>query len=121
MNLKTMSRLFCAAAVLVPFGMADADVPRVISYQGRLTNSTGQPLAGPTNLLIKLYDAPAGGNVLFTETQSGVALTNGVFAVAIGSQTSGGVPDSALAATQVWLGLSVNGAAELTPRTQIGM
>src|SRR5262249_47332512 len=97
------------AAASLSGAAALADVPRLISYQGRLTNASGQPLAGPVNLVFKLYDAATGGSILFTETQNSVALTNGIFAIALGSQTSGGVPDAALGASQIWLGTSVNG------------
>src|SRR5262245_4510540 len=72
-----------AFAVLVATGSALADVPRLIAYQGRLTNPSGQPLGGPVNLVLRFYDASTAGNTLFTETQNNVPLTNGVFAINI--------------------------------------
>ncbi len=100
---------FAAAAMTV------ADVPRLISFQGKLA---GQG-AGPVNLDVTIYDAEVGGNVLFAESHYDVPLTNGVFSIEIGSQTAGGVPDSALGSSPLWLGLSVDGGAELAPRTRL--
>ena len=104
-------------AVLTIATTAYADVPRLISYQGKLA---GQG-AGPVGLVVRFYDSAIGPNVLFSETHSGVPLQDGVFSILLGSQSGAGVTDAALNASQVWLGLSVNGGAELTPRTRIGM
>ncbi len=123
--MSSKGRIPSTAALWVTLLLAaaptEADVPRLVSYQGRLTDLAGDPLAGPADLAITLYDALTGGAVLFTETHAGVPLTDGVFSIAIGSETVGGMPDSALDAPQVWLGVSVNGEAELVPRTEIGM
>lgn len=95
---------------------AAADVPRRISFQGKLA---GQD-AGPVNLTVTIYDAAVGGAALFSETHLAVPLSSGVFSIEIGSETAGGVPDSALATWPLWLGVSVDGGAELTPRTLLG-
>ncbi len=95
--------------------LAWSDVPRNLSYQGRL------PSLGTTtaSITVNLYDASSGGTLLFSETHAAVPLTNGVFSINIGSQTVNGIPLTALGALPVWLGVSVNGAAELTPRTRL--
>jgi hypothetical protein len=98
-------------------GSVMADVPRLISYQGKLV---GQD-AGPVSLTLTFYNASVGGAVLFSEMHAAVPLVEGVFSVLIGGPTANGVPDSALNAAEVWLGVSVNGGAELTPRTRIVM
>ncbi len=116
---KHYSRLLAVMLAAVAT-TALADVPRVISYQGRLTNNNGGPLAGPVQLVVRFYDAASGGTVLFSETHADVPLAKGVFSIQIGSQ-GGGVPDSALNSAETWLGISVDGGVELTPRTRMGM
>lgn len=100
---------------------ARAAVPRLIPYQGYLTDTLGGPMFGPVELDVRFYDDATGGNVLYSETHAAVPLVQGVFSIEIGSQNGFGVPDTAFDATEIWLGLSVNGGAELTPRVRIGM
>ena len=52
---------------------------------------------------MKLWnDGPdPGGTELFSETHPTVPLDDGVFSIHIGSDTGGGVPDSALAAPEL--------------------
>ena len=87
----------CLAALLVslPTPLKAASIPRVVGYIGLLTDASGEPMAGPVNLELRLYDAASEGSLLFTETHLAVPLQNGVFAVAIGSETSGGLPGPA--------------------------
>lgn len=116
-TLQVTLSLVCTLAVLAS---AAADVPRLISYQGRLTGSGDDHV----NLTIRFWnDATTtdANNVLFEETHNGVTRTNGLFTLHIGSQTTGGVPDSALDATEVWLGVEVNAPPELAPRTRLAM
>ena len=116
--LTRTARPLCAMGLAaLAVATAAADVPRLISYQGKLAGQT----TGPVDLTVTFYDDPVAGAVLFTETHAAVPLNNGVFSIQIGSQTVGGVPDAALDAAGVWLGVSVDGGAELTPRTQIVM
>jgi hypothetical protein len=114
--------VMAAVAIAAMAGAASGGVPRLIAYQGKLS---GVDPNATVNLTVKFYDAPTGGNVLFSEQQNSVSLNNGVFSINIGSQTTDGVPDSALEPNDpnagVWLGMAVNGAPELTPRTRFVM
>src|SRR5437867_3391137 len=83
--------------------VASADVPRLLNYQGRLTDGSGNCFTGTVALRLRFYDAVAGGNALFDETQPAVAVNQGLFTLKIGSATSGGVPDSALDAAQAFV------------------
>ncbi len=96
---------------------AVADIPRLLNYQARLDSG----VSGSIDVTVRFYDAPAGGNLLFSETQSGVSAADGVFAVLIGAATVGGVPDAAFDASEVWIGVGIDGAPELTPRVQLGL
>ncbi|GAA5530223.1 hypothetical protein [Herpetosiphon gulosus] len=90
-----------------------------ISYQGTLNDSLGQPISGATPMIFKLYNGPAGGTSLWTEIRSGnnaVAVNQGLFHVLLGSLSP---LDVQLATQTLWLGISVNGDAEMTPRSQL--
>ena len=67
-------------------GITDAvSIPQQINYQGLLTDKdTGEPLEGPVSIVLKLY---SGVTEIWTETQTGVGLNNGVFDVLLGSVT----------------------------------
>lgn len=71
-----------------PFSAASAAVPRLINYQGRLTDTSGNPLTGSYALTFRIYDAETAGNLLWEETQSGVVIQKGVFSVLLGSVKS---------------------------------
>ncbi|MBU3699210.1 MAG: hypothetical protein FGM33_04260 [Candidatus Kapabacteria bacterium] len=81
----------CLALLLVVGVMATAvtatyaQIERQISYQGLLTLPNGLPLDdGQYDLVMRLYDAPVGGNLLWEETQQTI-LTKGLFNVYLGS------------------------------------
>jgi hypothetical protein len=68
---------------------AFAQVPSLINYQGRLTDSNGAPVTGNKNFAISIYDAATGGNLLYEETIGAVTLdANGVYSFQFGSAGS---------------------------------
>jgi len=92
-----------------------AQVPSTLGYQSVLFDGSGVVVAdGTYSITFKLYDAATGGTALWTETQS-VATSSGVFNAILGSATSLNLPFD----TQYWLGISVEGGAELSPRVQL--
>lgn len=92
-----------------------AAVPGRMSYQGKLTDELGSPVAdGAYTMTFGLYSAETGGSTFWTETQS-VQTAGGLFSVVLGSVSE--IPVSAFQGT-TWLGLHVNGVA-IMPRVQI--
>jgi len=90
-------------------------VPKTMSYQGILTDGTGKTVGdGTYSLTFKLYDVITGGTLLWTETQS-AAVSKGVFSVILGSSTALNLAFD----KPYFLGVSINGAAELVPRMQL--
>ncbi|NCC31614.1 MAG: hypothetical protein EOM24_06245 [Chloroflexia bacterium] len=90
-----------------------------ISYQGHLTNPDGTPVSATLPMTFNLYAAPTGGTAVWTEQRSGsnaVPVSNGLFNVALGSVTP--IPVN-LFGTPLWLGISVNGDAEMSPRERL--
>ncbi len=66
------------------FGISLAEIPKLINYQGMLTDDAGTPLSGSYNLTFKIYDDTTGGTLKWSETQNGVQVQNGLFNIALG-------------------------------------
>jgi hypothetical protein len=96
---------------------------QTIPYSGLLTSPDGKAVAdGRYDFTFSLYDAVENGNLLWTETQSGVAVASGDFITTLGQETS--LPQSVFNNKEVWIEVSVRGPDEraftrLTPRQMI--
>jgi len=119
-NMKTMVRRSVLVALLVgALGASapiSAQIPRLVSYQGLLTQPSGQPIAdGNYSLVLRLYDAPAAGNLVYEETQV-VAVGKGLFNVIMGQTT----PLTGVNFEQsLWLETSIAGGTPFAPRTRL--
>lgn len=98
-------------------GSALAAPPSDVAYQGRLLDPAGEPLAGPVDVEIRVFDQPAAGTQLYRELHADVPLAGGVFGVQLGKGASPvGSFDAALFAQMSrWLEVVVDGEA-LAPR-----
>lgn len=95
---------------------AVADVPDAISYQGRLTDNAGDPVAdGPYLVKFAIYDAAVAGTELWTSGFQNVTTTDGLFAYDLGSNVA--LPDDLFTQPDRWLGITVDPDPELSPRT----
>jgi len=91
-------------------------IPQMLSYQGKLTDTLGQAVADTTySVTFQLYTAPSGGSPFWSETQT-VTTRAGLFSILLGSVTP---IDTMPTAGAAYLGMSVAGGAELTPRLRI--
>jgi hypothetical protein len=71
-------------------GLALADIPRLINYQGMLTDDAGNPLNATVSITFKIYtDSLSVSPELkkWEETQTGVEVVNGLFNVMLGRVT----------------------------------
>lgn len=75
------------AALSAASTQAQERSPNLINYQGYLTNDAGEPLDGTATLTLGIYDAPTGGNLLWSEVQLNVLVSDGYFSVMLGSVT----------------------------------
>jgi hypothetical protein len=109
-----------AAATAAPPIQSAAPPSTTIPYAGQLNNAAGNQVAdGFYDFGFSLYDAPEGGNLLWTGTQSGVKVQGGSFSVSLGS--GAGLPKAVLDRKECWLAVSVRGPGEarftaLSPR-----
>jgi N-acetylneuraminic acid mutarotase len=92
--------------------------PKLINYQGYLTDSLGVPIDDSIDMTFSIYDQTSGGNLLWTEDSSAVPVENGIFNVLLGSIDA--IPDTVFADfANCWLELTLESTHTLTPRTRI--
>lgn len=121
--IPVLSLFLLAQVTIVITGAGAAEhMPPRINYQGHLTDTEGNPLAGPHNFIFRFYDAPEGGNLLWTEDHPGVTVTDGLLEVVLGS-TNEITPDiitppasPTASFFDVYIDITVDGEA-LQPRT----
>jgi hypothetical protein len=123
-----MSRLgiFPVLLVVMLWAAAALASPPVLSHQGRLLDAADHPVSGSVTLIYSIYDVPVGGAPLWTEDHAGVAVTDGLFTVELGTTVplsadlfsgsgGGGGGGGAL-----YLQITVAGEAPLMPRLRLG-
>ncbi len=83
--MKTITLLL---AFVVTCGLAHAQLPRTMNYQGVLTNASGTPINSPpaVTMTFSLFATPTAGTSLWTESQS-VTVIDGLFNVVLGTGT----------------------------------
>lgn len=107
--------LFFMAAVV-----SAANLPLKLNFQGKLLDpATNEPRNGAFTMTFRVYAAPTGGTALFTETQTGVNVANGVFSVQIGSVTA--LSPTLFSGASAYLSVQVSPDSEMAPRQQLNM
>lgn len=117
MKLILVSFFFYCSFFLCSAVRTSAQIPRTISYQGVLADPKGTFINdGNHSLKLTLYPTATGGTSIFTEVQA-VPVVRGIFNVIIGSATA--IPATLSFDRAYFLGVSVDGGAELSPRTAL--
>jgi len=103
-------------------GAISSAPPRVLSFQGKLTDSSNNPITAETNILFSLYDddnaSPSA--FLWQETNSVKPDSDGVLSVLLGKNTP--IPDTVFSQnSKLFLGITVGNSPELRPRQQIAI
>lgn len=87
-------------------------VPRLINFQGILTDTNGLPVTGTPNLTFTIYpDSASSAPVYWTQTHTSVPVDNGLFNVILGP-----LPDSLFNQDERWIGIQMNSESEMEPR-----
>lgn len=108
-----------AAMIAFAAGCAIAAVPGSVTYQGKLTDSTGVAVPdGSRAMTFKLYDSQSGGVLLWDSGAMNVVTTAGVFSVALGASPTPPVTGSILASGNAWIEVKV-GADTPLPRVKL--
>jgi hypothetical protein len=114
---------FLLATGLLLAACAPSVIPRAFGFQGRLTDTSGNPVTATKVMTFTLWTDPFGGTVVFTETQT-VAVSNGLFNAFIGNATPNGQfgrsgVDPEKFAVPLFVQVEVDGET-LLPRTRLG-
>jgi hypothetical protein len=114
-QLGTLGRIGIGFAVIAAAGTALA-VPPYLSEQGRLFDSTGDPVDATVSVTFSLYAASTGGAAIWTETQD-VIVDDGYFSAVLGDGTAIGA--GVFNGSTRYLGVKIGADAEMTPRQEI--
>lgn len=106
----------CAIAFFITFQSSFAQSGATLSIQGIIQKSNGAAVDdGKYNLTFKLYSTASGGTPVHTESQD-VTVTGGIYSTELGG---GSTPLTAAFDQTYYLGVSVDGGAELIPRARL--
>ncbi len=110
----TRFTLILVALVCLVGSLVASDIPRLVNVQGKLTDSSGDPVSdGTYSVRFTIYDAATGGNSKWQSTRS-VGTLDGLFSVQLGSSTT--LPDTVFNHPDRWLGIKVGTDDEMLPR-----
>ena len=85
------NKLSFLAAIVVSVTSLWAN-PSEINYQGVLTDQQGNPINGVRAMQIKIYDAPTGGTLLYSEDLGNVSVQDGVYSFKFGANGTSNAP-----------------------------
>ena len=119
-TMRSVLRLLVAALALAiaPLSVQAQAVPEMLPYNGFLADTNGVPVDGGISLTVRVYETSDAPNPIWQETLQNVPVDAGYFRVDLGLIVPL-VQDVQNGRTR-YLGLSVNGDAEATPRQRIG-
>lgn len=106
------------SAFLLFSAVAYADVPELINYQGKLTDSVGNPLNETAQVDFAIYDVEIDGTALWTESHLGITVVDGVFSVILGSVDQASNPLDLAFDKVYYLEITVNGET-MDPRQKM--
>ena len=93
-----------------------AQTPRSFTYQGMLVDAAKKPVTGTHQILVNLYDDPVNGTLLHSENFSS-QIADGIFSIVLGSTKP--LDSNITFNKQYWLGITIDGGTELSPRTTL--
>lgn len=105
--------------VLVFLAVSIADVPTFINYQGKLTNSSGDPIDTTVAMVFSICNDSAATVCVWGETQPDVEVVNGLFSVKLGSVIS--IQETVFDYENRWLHVTVGhpGGQAIEPPTKL--
>ncbi len=108
-----MKRILIILAVIMLAALpVSGQIPRLINYQGVLTDDMGVVVSdGSYNMTFRLYAVPSGGSHLWEETIA-VNVSKGIFSTTLGHD----VVITEVFDKPLYLAIEIDGGGELTPR-----
>lgn len=106
--------VLCVVVLLFLYYASPAQIPRTISYQGVLSDTSGTPRPdGSYAMTFRLYSVPTGGSPLWNQNTV-VQTRRGLFSVVLGDAAP--FADSVRFNRAYWLGIQIGTDPELLPR-----
>jgi hypothetical protein len=93
--------------------IASADVPHMISYQGKLTTAAGGCLNDTVQMTFSIYPDTLGSPADWSETQTEVVVKEGIFNVLLGAVDT--IPSALFGGNIKYLGVQVEADPEMRP------
>jgi hypothetical protein len=106
---------FTLATALLCAATSFAAVPQAINYQAVLLDGNGVPETTQVQITFTLYDAPAARVALWAETLLVTPNADGQFSQILGQTNP--LSSQVMTGQATWMGITVGGDAEMTPRT----
>ncbi len=110
--------IFCVVLWSLMTVTVNAEIPQMINYQGKVTDSGGTPVVdGDYTMRFRIYDAVSSGNLEWDSGNRTVAVIDGIFNVGLGES-----PQPALSLgfnEDYWLLVTFSGDDQ-TPRKRLG-
>ena len=110
---KSLVILVMGTMVLFVASLSSADVPRMISYQGKLTTASGGCLNDTVQMTFSIYPDTLGSLADWSETQTQVVVQEGIFNVLLGAVDT--IPQAVFDGSVKYLGVQVESDPEMTP------
>lgn len=92
-------------------------VPTTLSHQGRLFDAADRPVSGTRTVGFELYRGPTGGSPVWADAET-LSIDRGYYSVVLGSDPANPLDDG-LFAGDLFLGLTLDGAAVDMPRIEL--
>ena len=118
--MKTHQMVLIIVITVILLSIASyGSVPAMISYQGRLTDTSGEPVTGMYSIKFRVYTFETDGIELWSsDGYVGTEVTDGLFQHYLGESRP--LPDSLSKYDSLWLGIQIYGEpTEITPRTRL--
>jgi len=96
---------------------SNADVPRIMSYQGQVITTDGKAMNGTHHITASLYSDPHGKNSVWQGSYDAL-VNNGIFNILLGSGATP-LPDISAMDRPLWVGISVDRGEEMRPLSQL--
>ena len=113
--MRSHLQLLVVTALAVAVASPAWAVPAKFNQQGRLLDTSGQPLTGTHALVFALYDASTGGVQQWSESHS-TDFDNGYYTVTLGDVTP--LDHTLFSGAPLWLEIAVDGVT-LEPRQEV--
>jgi hypothetical protein len=110
-----LRKLLILTVLVISAHMSVLTAQASLSIQGILKKSNGVAVEdGAYNITFKLYTMPTGGSAIWTEIQSGVEVSSGIYSTILGNSVDLDIPFNQI----YYLGVTI-GSSELAPRIQL--